>query len=113
MALQGKYGDIHRNSSAHPIGSGCTDGDLDTHVWEPISFVFESECIDPTTGRLAWRTPDLHAARVYSICRKCRGYTYEVFDWVGFYLGDPDIRDNPETDPPHVDDLDDQKRTDP
>jgi hypothetical protein len=69
--------------------SGCTDGDLDHHDWRPISFRFETQLLDHR-GRVQVRQPDTDGARVYFVCLKCRGWTYGVFDWVGFYLGDSD-----------------------
>lgn len=78
-----------RSSSDHSLGSGCLEGDLDHHVWEPCSFRFETQLLDPE-GRVQIRQPDIEEARVYFICMKCRGWTYGVFNWVGYYLGDPD-----------------------
>ncbi len=79
-----------RSSSDHPTGSGCIDGDLDAHEWQPCSFRFEAQLLDDQ-GRVHIRQPDIEEAHVYFICMKCRGWTYGVFDWVGFYLGDPDV----------------------
>lgn len=82
-----------RSASDHPVGSGCIDGDLDAHEWQPVSFRFETQLLDGE-GRVQIRQPDIEEARVFFICMKCRGWTYGVFDWVGFYLGDPaDVRD--------------------
>lgn len=81
-----------RTSSKHPFGSRCTDGDLDHHEWQPVSFRFETQLLDDE-GRVQVRQPDIEKAHVYFICMKCRGWTYGVFDWVGYYLGDPaDVR---------------------
>lgn len=77
-----------RSSSAHPLGSGCIDGDLDEHVWEPLSFRFEAQLLDDD-GRVLIRQPAIDDAHVYFICMKCRGWTYGVFEWVGFFLGNP------------------------
>lgn len=79
----------NRSSSEHPIGPNCIDGGMNSHDWEPCSFVFESQLLD-REGRVLIRQPDIEEARVYFICMKCRGYTYGVFNWVGYYLGDPD-----------------------
>lgn len=78
-----------RSSSAHPVGSGCIDGDLYAHDWQPLSFVFESQLLD-SEGRVLIRQPDIDEARVYCVCMKCRGWSYAVVDFVGFFLGNPD-----------------------
>ena len=79
-----------RSSSAHPIGSRCVDGGIDAHDWQPVSFRFETQTLGPH-GEVLIRQPDIDEARVYFVCMKCRGWTYGVFDWVGYYLGHPDI----------------------
>lgn len=60
-----------------------------------MSFRFETQLLDDRGG-VRIRQPDIEAARVYFICMKCNGWTYSVFDWVGYYLTDPTMRDNPE-----------------
>jgi hypothetical protein len=80
---------VSRSSSAHPIGAGCVDGDMYSHVWQPCSFRFETQLLDDM-GRVRIRQPDIDEARVYFVCMRCRGWTYGVFNWVGFTLGDPD-----------------------
>lgn len=83
----------NRSSSDHPIGSRCIDGDQDAHEWQPLSFRFETQLLDGD-GRVRVRQPDIEEARVYMVCMNCRGWTYGVFDWVGYCLGDPeDVRD--------------------
>ena len=78
-----------RNSSDHPIGSSCIDGGHGAHEWQVVSFRFETQLLDEV-GRVRVRQPDMDEARVYFICHKCRGWTYGVYNWVGYYLGDPD-----------------------
>jgi hypothetical protein len=80
---------IGRNSSAHPLGPNCVDGTMEGHDWAPLSFVFETQLLDEE-GRVRVRQPALDDARVYCVCMKCRGYTYVVTEWVGFFLGGPE-----------------------
>lgn len=80
---------LSRSSSNHPLRSGCIDGDLEHHAWQPVSFRFETQMLDEH-GRVLVKQPAIEDARVYFVCLKCRGYTYGEFEWVGYYLGDPE-----------------------
>ena len=63
--------------------------DVCKHNWIPLSFVFESQILDPD-GRIVIKQPALDNARVYCVCMKCRGHTYIETHWVEYFLGSPD-----------------------
>lgn len=73
--------------------SDCFDGDLYTHTWTPISFVFETQLLDDE-GRVLTRQPDTKNARVYCVCMKCHKHTYIVSPWAEFYLTSPIDQEN-------------------
>lgn len=66
--------------------SECVGGE--PHQWQPLSFRFESQLLD-SDGRVLIRQPGIPEAQVYCVCMRCRGWTYVVTEWVGYYLGDP------------------------
>lgn len=66
----------------------CDDGG--EHNWQPVSFVFESQLLDDQ-GRVLIRQPGINEGRVYVVCMQCRAHTYVVTEWVGYYLGGPDL----------------------
>jgi hypothetical protein len=66
----------------------CVAGDMDTHEWQPLSFVFETQLLDKD-GRVNVRQPDIDAGRVYCVCMRCHQHTYIVTKWAGFFLPDP------------------------
>jgi hypothetical protein len=72
-----------------PHGKGyqsatCVNGE--THKWQPLSFVFETQLLDPH-GRVQIRQPAIQEGRVYCVCMGCAHHTYIETDWVGYYLG--------------------------
>ena len=69
--------------------TACDDGG--EHDWTPVSFVFETQLLDPN-GRVLARQPSIDEARVYCVCMKCQTHSYIVTEWAGFYLGDPPSR---------------------
>lgn len=72
-----------------PTQSSCVDGDLDNHVWQPLSFVFETQLLDNMGRYIIRRQPDIDEGRVYCVCMRCHKHTYIVTKWVGFYLTSP------------------------
>ena len=72
-----------------PTRSSCVDGDLDNHVWQPLSFVFETQLLDDMGRYIIRRQPDIDEGRVYCVCMRCHKHTYIVTKWAGFYLSGP------------------------
>ena len=66
-------------------GIECADGSAYSHNWEPVSFRFETQLLDPE-GRVCVRQPDIDDARVYFICRRCRQWSYDSFAFAGYRL---------------------------
>ena len=60
------------------------------HKWQPLSFVFETQLLDPS-GRVLIKAPDIASGRVYCVCMKCMSHTYVETGWVGYYIGSPDL----------------------
>lgn len=66
----------------------CIDGTTAGHKWEPLSFVFETQLLDPE-GRVRVRQPAIDEGRVYCVCMRCHQHTYIVTKWANFFLSDP------------------------
>ncbi|MEO3856155.1 hypothetical protein [Acrocarpospora sp. B8E8] len=81
------YYDRQSNAKPRRDGGLCVDGK--EHVWQPLSFRFETQVLDER-GRVEIRQPDLIDAHVYCLCWGCRSWTYVSADWVGFQLGGPE-----------------------
>jgi hypothetical protein len=64
------------------IGKECQ------HKWQPCSFRFETQLLD-REGRVVIRQPELHNARVYCVCMKCRSWTYIEAHDIRYFLGGP------------------------
>jgi hypothetical protein len=64
---------------SHEIKDKCN------HEWSPVSMAL----IEGTQ-------PDLTNARTYCICMKCCSHTYIETAWVGYYIGSPDLLEEPE-----------------
>lgn len=58
------------------------------HQWQPVSFRFETQLLDPY-GRVEIRQPNTDHGRVYMVCAPCRHHTYMETAWVGYQLGGP------------------------
>lgn len=65
------------------------------HKWQPLSFVFETQLLDPQ-GRVKIRQPDISNAQVFCVCMKCCAHTYIVTGWIGYYIGSPDLLEEAE-----------------
>ena len=65
------------------------------HKWQPISFVFETQMLD-SSGRVLMKAPDINSGRVYCVCMKCYSHTYVKTGWVGYYIGSPDLLEEPD-----------------
>lgn len=71
----------------------CVDGA--EHNWQPVSFVFESQLLDPE-GRVRIRQPDTEEGRVYVVCMACHSHSYIVTNWVGYWLPWPGFYNEPD-----------------
>lgn len=76
-------------------GDECVDGA--EHVWQPVSFVFESQLLDGN-GRVQIRQPAIHGGRVFLVCMPCHSHTYIETTWVGYWLP-PTERFDPDDEP--------------
>ena len=65
------------------------------HEWQPVSFVFETQLLDQH-GRVQIKAPDITSGRVFCVCMKCCSHTYLETGWVGYYIGSPDLLEEPE-----------------
>ena len=66
-----------------------------SHKWQPLSFVFETQLLDES-GRVQIKQPDLANGRVYCVCMKCYSHTWVNTGYVGYYIGSPDLLEQPE-----------------
>ncbi|MFI7608727.1 hypothetical protein ACIBTV_26765 [Micromonospora sp. NPDC049366] len=64
----------------------CDDGK--PHPWQAVSFVFESQLLDPG-GRVLIRQPNTRAGRVYLVCLGCHCHTYIETEFVGYWIPGP------------------------
>ena len=55
------------------------------HSWKPVS-------IESVNGM----QPDLNNARTYCVCMKCCSHTYIETGWIGYYIGSPDLLEEPD-----------------
>jgi hypothetical protein len=72
----------------------CANGAKE-HEWQPLSFVFESQVLDPE-GRVHIRQPDTDNARVYCVCMKCYTHTYITTEWIGHFIPGPHDPQHPD-----------------
>jgi hypothetical protein len=81
-------GKTRHRPQRHSDATRCPNTADGEHQWQPLSFVFETQMLDPQ-GRVIVRQPSIDEARVYAVCMPCRSHTYVVTAWVGYYLGYP------------------------
>jgi hypothetical protein len=55
------------------------------HEWQPLNIHIKEH------GQ-----PDMNNAKVWCVCMKCCSHTYIKTAWVGFYIGSPDLLEEPE-----------------
>lgn len=53
------------------------------HTWQPLSFRFETQLLDPE-GRVIVRQPDTNEAKVYMVCMRCAQWTYITTSFCGW-----------------------------
>lgn len=73
------FSDRQNTKWAHEIKDKCD------HDWKPLQIALTE------VGQ-----PDLNNARVYCVCMKCCSHTYIETAWVGYYIGSPDLLEDPE-----------------
>ena len=55
------------------------------HDWKPVNIIIENGV-----------QPNIVSARTYCVCMKCCSHTFIETGWVGYYIGSPDLLEDPE-----------------
>lgn len=76
----GGYQDRQNTKWSRDIAGKCD------HKWQPVQFAMETAGVQP----------DIVRGRVFCVCMECCSHTYIETGWVGYYIGSPDLLENPE-----------------